>query len=417
MRSPVLVTLAMSIAVPLAAQTAAQSRQSVMMLNGDTLVTLERGDKNTCTVKIGERTLTERQAADICARKERSISFTTSGFGGSLMELDGVQSRLRALSDSSLSTARLNSLRQQQEMLAQTWESNAAREAFMRYRDGGPEGGVFGNLLRAQQGSIIGVTVDPRPRDTDRWGAYVAGVTPNYPADKAGIRVGDLITKIDGQSLTSGRTERTATDEESIVWLRLSEIVRKLEPGKPVDLEYRRNDRNERTRVTPVDDNRWFATTVGPTGSMVRIPSEDPLAVYELARPTITSRTPPPAPRGGSITTVPPSTRGGVAVAPSFSGSSYYFNVAGVIANLELAPMNEKLGAYFGTTRGVLVISAPEEQNLGLVPGDVITTVDGRAVATPGELIRVLRTYDKDREFTMQVMRQKRQQSITTSLP
>ena len=104
-------------------------------------------------------------------------------------------------------------------------------------------------------------------------------------------------------------------------------------------------------------------------------------------------------------------------MAPSFAGSSYYFNVAGVIANLQLAPMNEKLGAYFGTTRGVLVISAPEEQNLGLVPGDVITTVDGRAVATPGELIRVLRTYDKDREFTMQVMRQKRQQSITTSLP
>ena len=44
----------------------------------------------------------------------------------------------------------------------------------------------------------------------------------------------------------------------------------------------------------------------------------------------------------------------------------------GVIANLELAPMNEKLGSYFGTSRGVLVISAPEEQNLGLIPGDVM---------------------------------------------
>jgi S1-C subfamily serine protease len=82
-----------------------------------------------------------------------------------------------------------------------------------------------------------------------------------------------------------------------------------------------------------------------------------------------------------------------------------------------LAPLNEKLGSYFGTSRGVLVISAPEEKNLGLEPGDVVTTVDGRAVATPGELIRVLRTYDRNRQFTMQVMRQKRQQSITTSLP
>ena len=47
----------------------------------------------------------------------------------------------------------------------------------------------------------------------------------------------------------------------------------------------------------------------------------------------------------------------------------------------------------------------------------MITTVDGRGVATPGELIRVLRTYDRNQQFTMQVMRQKRQQSITTALP
>jgi S1-C subfamily serine protease len=403
MRSPVLATLALSLAAPLAAQSAGQSRQSVMILSGDTLVTIERGDKNSCTVKVGDRTLSERQSADICARKERTVSFT--GTGVSLMELDGVRSRLRALSDSSLSTARLNALRQQEAMLSQSLTSEAAREAFMRQREL-TEANVFGNLLRAQQGSIIGVTVDPRPRETDRWGAYVAGVTPNYPADKAGIRVGDIITKIDGQSLTSGRTERTATEEESLVWLRLSEVVRKLEPGKPVDLEYRRNDRNERTKVTPVDDNRWFASTMAPSpngGFTMVTPEAGGVSRFM------------PAP---SMTTVPPSARGGtIAVAPTLSGNNYYFNVAGVIANLELAPMNEKLGAYFGTNRGVLVISAPEEQNLSLEPGDVITAVDGRAVATPGELIRVLRTYDKDRQFTMQVMRQKRQQSITTSLP
>jgi hypothetical protein len=190
------------------------------------------------------------------------------------------------------------------------------------------------------------------------------------------------------------------------VWLRLSEIVRKLESGKPVDLEYRRNERNERTKVTPVDDNRWFVATQ-PTASGNRV------FTMTLPDDAVAWRNAPSAPR---LATVPP--RGGsVEVAPSLSGNSYFFNVAGVIANLELAPMNEKLGSYFGTSRGVLVISAPEEKNLGLEPGDVVTTVDGRAVATPGELIRVLRTYDRNRQFTMQVMRQKRQQSITTSLP
>ena len=411
MRSPVLVTLALSIAAPLAAQTAGQSQQKVMILSGDTLVTIERGDRNTCIVKLGERTLTERQASDICARKERSISFT--GSGGAFMELDGLRSQLRVFNDSTLSTARLNALRQQELLMAQelaarsqALTTEAARDAFMRQRELASGSGVFGNLVRTQQGSIIGVTVDARPRDTDRWGAYVAGVTPNYPADKAGIRVGDVITKIDGQSLTSGRTERAATEEESLVWLRLSEIVRKLEPGKAVDLEYRRNDRNERTRVTPVDDNRWFASVEPPSGAS---------GSYTITTPEaggITRFAPSP-----SIATVQPPGRSTISVAPTFGGSNYFFNVGGVIANLELAPMNEKLGSYFGTTTGVLVISAPEEKNLGLQPGDVITTVDGRAVATPGELIRVLRTYDRDRQFTMQVMRQKRQQSITTSLP
>lgn len=407
MRSPVLITLALSIAAPLAAQSAAQSQQKIMILSGDTLVTIERGEKNSCTVKLGDRTLSERQAADICARKERSISFTGNV---SLMELDGVRSRLRALTDSNLSTTTLNGLRQQEALLSQdlarrsqALTNEAARDALMRSREL-TEANVFSNLMRTAQGSIIGVSIDPRPRETDRWGAYVAGVTPNYPADKAGIRVGDIITKIDGQSLTSGRTERAATDEESLVWLRLSEIVRKLEAGKAVDLEYRRNDRNERTRITPMEDNRWFASTVAPSGGFSGNMTVD--VPYTIRTPS-----------AGAATMLPPSDRSTVAVSPSFAGSNYFFNVGGVIANLELAPMNEKLGAYFGTSSGVLVISAPEEKNLGLVPGDVITTVDGRAVATPGELIRVLRTYDRDRQFTMQVMRQKQRQSITTSLP
>jgi hypothetical protein len=393
----------------MSAQTATTAQHKVMILSGDTLVTIEHGDdKNTCTVKIGDRTLSERQATDVCARKERTISFTRGG--GAFMELDGVRSRLRALSDSAGSLARLSELQRDQERLfselarREALTTEGTREAFARLRESNPEAGMFGSLLRAAQGSIIGVSIDPRPRETDRWGAYVAGVTPNYPADKAGIRVGDIITRIDGQSVTSGRTERSATNEESLVWLRLSEIVRKLEPGKAVDLEYRRNDRTERTRVTPVDDNRFFASTMVPSQSgsyTVTVPDGN------------VTRFMPAAP---SATPFPPGQRT-LSVAPSFSGSNYYFNVAGAIANLELAPMNEKLGSYFGTSRGVLVISAPEEKNLGLEPGDVITAVDGRTVETPGELVRVLRTYDKDRQFTMQVMRQKRQQSISTSLP
>jgi PDZ domain-containing secreted protein len=404
MRTPAFFSLALVLAAPLAAQ----SQHKVVILSGDTLVTIERGERESCSVKIGERQLSERQASDICARKERGITFT--GSGAALMELDGVRSQLRALSDSTLAGTRLNALRQQEAMLAQAlaarsqaFTSEAAREAFLRSREA-TEASVFGSLLRAQQGSVIGVSIDPQPRETDRWGAYVRGVTPNYPAERAGIRAGDIITKVDGQSIASGRTEREATEEESLVWLRLSEIVRKLEPGKAVDLEYRRDDRNERTRITPIEDNRWFASTVAPTpGGSFTFTAPDNGIAWRAT----------PLPRGE----FPLSGRGTIAVAPSLTTSGSFFGVGGIIANLELAPMNEKLGSYFGTPRGVLVISSPEEKNLGLQPGDVVTAVDGRNVDTPGELIRVLRTYDRDRQFTMQVVRQKQRQSITTSLP
>ncbi len=38
-------------------------------------------------------------------------------------------------------------------------------------------------------------------------------------------------------------------------------------------------------------------------------------------------------------------------------GFGYAFGNNGLFASYELAPLNEKLGAYFGTTEGVLVVN------------------------------------------------------------
>jgi len=99
---------------------------------------------------------------------------------------------------------------------------------------------------------------------------------------------------------------------------------------------------------------------------------------------------------------------------PSVSAFTF---TTGALARIEMAPMNDKLGAYFGVTTGVLVVNVPVEGNMNLQPGDVITAVDGRRVETPNEFLRVLRTYDAERTFTLQVTRQKRQETITTKLP
>lgn len=396
MRSTVLLALSALAALPLAAQ---QSQQKILYITGDTIVSIERGATNSCTVKVDDRTLPARQADPICERQKRVVMLDGFPRGTLAASLDSVRVQLRSLNDSALQIQGRAALQLRESQLAQELASRSL--ALSRYAGDRSESRVFGSLARAaQQGSLIGVSIDPRPRDTDRWGAYVAAVTPNYPAEKAGIRVGDIITRINGQSIASGQTERAATEDESLPWLRLSEIVRALEPGKAVDLEYRRNNRNETTRITPVEDNRWFASTTAPSGKIAWAfgRSDDDVPTLE------------------GLMTAPNGTNRSVAPTILLREPSV-FSANGLIANLELAPINPKLGSYFGTERGVLVLSAPTERNLGLESGDVVTAVDGRSVDTPAELIRVLRTYDKNKQFTLQVTRQKQRQTITTTLP
>jgi S1-C subfamily serine protease len=74
--------------------------------------------------------------------------------------------------------------------------------------------------------------------------------------------------------------------------------------------------------------------------------------------------------------------------------------------------MNSDLGRYFGTAEGVLVIRAPADSRLGLKGGDVVVSVDGRPVASPGQLIRILGSYEGEEQFRMEVMRMKKKETV-----
>lgn len=262
----------------------------------------------------------------------------------------------------------------------------------------------------------IGVTVDLGARPaTDRFGAYVTGVTPGGPADKGGIRTGDVITKLSGRSVALEENNGPQTQPG----LRLIEMIAKLETGKPVTVVYRRDGDMKFARVTPIDDETtaYEVTALEPASRSAQGSQMAPWYPRDVEGGSVTLTVPQPSARSNANNMYRMFTDAAPSAAPRGGNIAFVSAFGGPLANLELAPINEKLGSYFGTSEGVLVIDVPEKDNMGLLPGDVITAIDGRKVSSPSQFMRVLRTYEKNEEFKLQVMRQKRQESISAKLP
>ena len=225
----------------------------------------------------------------------------------------------------------------------------------------------------------LGLKVNLRARESDSVGAYVDAVTPNGPAAKAGIRSGDVITRVDGRSVLGGPAV-SRDDRESLPGLRLIELAATLEPNDTIPVEFRRGKERKTVSVVTADepnivfrgrsDGPAFAFRYSPDGRMTMPLEEDDML-------------------------------GGV---PFLYGSP--------LAHLELAPLNPDLGQYFGATSGVLVIGVPSGSKLGLKGGDVVLAVDGRTPESPSHLLRILRSYDDAESFKAEVLRNRKRLSV-----
>lgn len=272
----------------------------------------------------------------------------------------------------------------------------------------------------------LGITVALEARATDNIGAYVNGVTPGGPAEKAGIRAGDIIKKIGKYSLTETDKGTARPVGESAPGLRLIEVAGKLEAGKAVSVEYRRGTRNLATKVTP-DDSDFNADVIASTsGTLWRRGGDGEFVTrFDMSGTRMDSIRAPLAMRLDSVRgmlRVAPSTRAGEEIPYLVSTASpgsyaFAFTSGGPLGRAELTSLNAGLGSYFGATEGVLVINVPDSDNYGLMAGDVITAIDGRKVSSPSQLMRILRTYEKDEAPKLQIMRQKRAESVSIKLP
>jgi S1-C subfamily serine protease len=226
--------------------------------------------------------------------------------------------------------------------------------------------------------ALLGVqvrTVDGTP------GAHVMAVSPGGAAQGAGLREGDVITVIGDTDLTRAADPGRA----------LAEAMQSRDPDLKVKVRYTRDGKSQEIEVAPRAAPRVMALRGAPANG-VRFGAGGP---------------------GGPGALLPPGVM-------DFEASRYAdgrWERAAPLAGMELATLSERLGGYFGTKQGVLVVRAGNSDAYKLQDGDVILSVDGREPNNASHATRILRSYQRGEKLQLKVMRERRTVTLDVTLP
>ena len=230
----------------------------------------------------------------------------------------------------------------------------------------GDEAVPMGSPGAPPRGAMLGINIGGGSNRAE--GVEVMGVSPAGPAESAGLKAGDVIVAVDGKTLrkTDGQTPSR----------QLVTHLRSVQPGQKVTVDYLR-------------DGKKLAATV--TTSAAEPPM---LRALREHMPMLEGMTLPPEVEG------------------MFKHGGRGFR------SLELVPLTARLGQYFGTDKGLLVVKAPAATgNAGLEEGDVILTIGGRAPENARHAFRILGSYEPSEKVRVEVLRQRKRVALDIVLP
>jgi membrane-associated protease RseP (regulator of RpoE activity) len=277
---------------------------------------------------------------------------------------------------------------------------------------------------QVQRKPVLGVLLAPDPQA----GVRIAGVTPDSAAAAAGLKSGDRLVSVDGNAVAGNDGEARLVD--------LRTKLDKLDDKTAVRIGYLRDGHEDSVSVTPrIAENvfMWDGGDglVGLSGDvMMRRHADGPI---DFEADSITMETPPgvtaevrrevirlgkgdaPMALGDTreIRNVifAPDCKGKTPCAqPMLLMDAFRWN------GLNLASLDPKLGSYFGTDKGVLVLS-PGPQLPELQAGDVIRSIDGKPVATPREAMDALRARKEGDKATLALLRDHHDTSAQVTVP
>jgi predicted metalloprotease with PDZ domain len=224
--------------------------------------------------------------------------------------------------------------------------------------------GAFGQVVGGgPPRAILGINMGGD--DAQNGGVEIVSVSPGGAAAEAGLKAGDVLTDVNGTAL---KPEGDTSAREKLLL-----AMRKVKPGDTVAVSYRR-------------DNKALKA------SLVAQPLRD--RFFQMA-----------VPPGAGIAAMPRM--------PDF----VFMRGEGVFGSAELVPITPKLGQYFGTETGLLVVRAPDDSRLKLEDGDVIVDIDGRTPSNASHALRILSSYQAGEKLKLNILRMKKRMAFEVTVP
>lgn len=309
--------------------------------------------------------------------------------------------------------------------------------------------GLYAALPFARR-SIVGVTIDfDQGAEVDALGAELQDVQGDGPARRAGLRAGDVVTHVDGRSVfdpLESRRERALDEDQSLPVQRFVQLVGALDPDEEVEIRYLRDGAARSATVTPVASDDLAFPVMGAFPELRVFSDSLPAIGFRFERDGEGRRFTLPegfegrrwSPEGSGVFHFESPEReirvfgdGEESFARRFRVDPCIemtspedgrvevrvFGMTNCVNGVEFVELNEGLGEYFGTERGVLVAEVSAESTLGLRPGDVLMAIDGRTVDSVEEARRILRSYTADDELRLRVMRRGSETEILARMP
>jgi C-terminal processing protease CtpA/Prc len=212
--------------------------------------------------------------------------------------------------------------------------------------------------------AVLGIVIGSGSSSRREEGVEVLSVSPGGGAAEAGLKAGDVLTEFNGKPLKASKDEPPETQ--------FLEAMRGVDPGEKVTLKYLR-------------DGKPASATVEARNA--------PGRMFNFGVPAV-----------GAIRGAP------------FANLAF-IRADGVFGSAQLVSLTPKLGQYFGSEKGLLVVRAPSDARLKLEEGDVVVDIDGRVPSSPSHALQILSSYQSGEKMKLNVLRMKKRLTFDITIP